>query len=148
MNLLQKQFAHNLVKHNGSVAKAVKLSYITIPKSDAKKWMQTSDFQEYSRELTSTLEGIVGVDSVYVLEGYKKLYTDCLEGDARYDKDGNFLGMRPDRTNARGALDSMARMLGLDAPKEVNINVDLSTWLTQETIKPLIPKDIIDVEES
>ena len=143
MNLLQKQYALNILRNEGDTTKALNLSYTTIDKRTANKWLKTKEFKEYQKELQDSTSAAVGVDAVYVLNGYKRLYEDCLRGDSRYDSEGNFIDRKPDRTTAKGTLDSMARMLGLDAPKEVNISVDLSTWISQETIKPL---GIIDVE--
>ncbi len=148
MTLRQKQYALNIVRFEGDENKARSLPHAKAPitKKQAEKWLQDPDFKDYRKDIENSVGAAVGVDAVFVLDGYKKLYLDSVKGDAKYDKDGNFIAMRPDRTNAGKALDSMSRILGLDAPKEVNINVDLSTWLTQETIKPLIPKDVIDVE--
>lgn len=148
MTLRQKQYALNIVRFEGDEDKARALPHAKTPitKKQSKQWLENPDFKEYRKELEGNVGAEVGVDAVYVLNGYKKLYEDSVKGDAKYDKDGNFLGNRPDRTNAGKALDSMSRMLGLDAPKEVNINVDLSTWLTQETIKPLTKTDYIEGE--
>lgn len=148
MTLRQRQYALNIVRFEGDENKARSLPHIKTPvtKKQAEKWLQDPDFMDYRKDIENSIGAEVGIDAVYVLDGYKKLYQDSVKGDAKYDKDGNFLGMKPDRTNAGKALDSMSRILGLDAPKEVNINVDLSTWLTQETIKPLRKTDYIEGE--
>ena len=111
--------------------------------SRARKYLSTTEVTDYIERLQGNVAEQAGLSLLWTLEKYKALYENAIKGDARYDKDGNILDTKPDRVAAKGALDSISRVCGYDAPKKIDISVDLSSWLIQQV--PTQIEEIVDV---
>ena len=137
ISLKQKQFALSYVKNGGNSSKAARKLSITA--GTASKWLSIVEVSEYVEQLQSDVAAQAGVDQLWVLKKYKTVYNDAMKG---YE---TAHGTRKDLVAAKGALDSISNMLGYNAPTKVSVEVDLSTWLTQQA-KPQLPQEITDAE--
>ena len=107
----------------------------------AKKLLKNTDVQEYIEELQADVAAQCGVDAVWVLRKYKNVYKSAMEG---YETAN---GTRKDLSAAKGALDSIVNMLGMNAPTKVDVTIDLSTWLTELPQQlPQQHQEVIDVD--
>lgn len=126
MNLKHELFVVHYVKSGGDIEQASK--ELNTKPTTAKRWLKRADVQDKIQELNNDIEKTLKINKTKVVSEYLSLY-----GEAREDivKTG---------TLAKGCLDSVSKLMGYDAPIRVDMNIDLSSWLTNQSM------DIIDAE--
>lgn len=130
MNLKKELFAIQYLRQDCDVKLASEAAGIT--KATANKWLKETGVKDYLERLRDDIEKVVGISKAKVVKMQLDIHKDAMEGDPILDKDGEEIGRKKDRSNARQSLDSVARLMGYDAPKKIDVDVDLSVWLTQQ----------------
>ena len=138
MSVKTNLFAIQYVKSGGDVVAAAEAMSIT--PATGKRYLRKPEVQEYIEELNKDIEKVVGINKAKVVQMQLNIHKSAMKGDPIFNKEGKKVGRRKDRSTARACLAEVSKMMGYDAPKKVDVNVDLSSWLTQQ------PKELIDTE--
>lgn len=140
MTLKQEYFAIQYIKSGCDLDAAANESNITTQR--AKRWLAAKNVREYIDDLNKDIEKSLKINKTKIVKAYLDIHESAVEGDPVFSKDGIKLYQKPDRSAAKASLDSVSKLMGYDAPIKIDMNVDLSTWLTQ------LPnnEEIIDVE--
>lgn len=126
LNIKYELFVVHYVKSGGDIEKASK--EVNTTPSTAKRWLKRDDVQDKIAELNSDIEKVLKINKTKVVAEYLSLLE---EAKVDITKTG---------TLAKGCLDSVSKLMGYDAPVKVEHSMDLSSWLTNQSM------DIIDVE--
>ncbi len=118
MNLKQEFFALQYVKHGFDLDAAAKASKIS--KTKAKRWTKDRGITEYISVLNKDLEKVCKISKAKVVHNFIDLHDEA-------KKDRSFAA-------ATTAMREVSAILGYNAPAKVDVSVDLSQWLTQQTI--------------
>ncbi len=97
-----------------------------LTKQTLTKYINSDAGKSYISEINNDIEAVLKINKVKIVGEYLGLYAEARED---ITKTGNL---------AKGCLDSICKTMSYDAPQQVEVSVDLSTWL----IKQQTPKQI------
>lgn len=138
MTLKQELFALQYVKAAGDIEASATAMKMKV--ASCKRYLRNDDVQNYISELNADIEKVCKINKASIVQKHLEIHDSAMKGDKRYNKDGIKLDRKPDRAAANKALENVSTLMGYNAPQKVDVSLDLSVWLTQQTT------EVIDVE--
>lgn len=140
MTIKKQLFALQYIKAGTDIEAAAQKCNIST--SLAKRYLKADDVKDYISTLNGDIEEVLKINKTVIVQKQLDIHDSAMKGDKRYDKEGNKLDRKPDRAAASRSLENVSKMMGYDAPRKVDVNVDLSVWLTQQ--QQVIEAEVID----
>ncbi len=124
-------FALQYVKTAGDISAATEAMGITT--SLGRRYLKREEVTEYISTLNKDIEKVCKINKASVVQKHLEIHNSAMEGDPV--KVGEEIHQKPDRSAANRALENVSTLLGYNAPQKVDVNVDLSVWLSNQAIE-------------